>query len=179
MRRIDGDIIALDIAKQAGIAIGRPGQRPTLSTRRLAKWEGATLDEAYGAALDWCVELLAFKPSLIVIEAPLPGHAGRRTEDVALAFGLQAIVRGAARNRGVRVELGNIGVWRKFVLGHGNLPSAEAKSRTLATCRRLGWSPANLDEADAAGLWIWACAEFAGHQADHLLPLLAKARSAA
>lgn len=89
-----------------------------------------------------------------------------------MAFGLQAIVRGTAVVRGIRCELGAIQTWRKFFLGHGSLRSAEAKKQALETCHRLGWQPANLDEADAAGLWAWAAARFAREPMTDLLPLM-------
>lgn len=173
-----GSILGLDFSKKStGIAFGRPGERPVLSTVSFAKWEGASLDEAASAIIRWLPELLGtYRPDMVVLEAALPPAASRDETSARLALGADFMIRGACHIRRVRFATVHRGTWTAFYLGKGNLKSAEAKARSLAVARGVGLEPRNADEADAAGIWFWACAEFAGHQVDEILPLIAAAQ---
>lgn len=173
-----GSILALDFSKACtGIAFGRPGTLPVLSSKSFAKWEGATLAECASAVIRWLPELLStYQPDLVVIEAALPPIASRDQVSARLALGADFLIKGACHVRAIRCEECHRGTWTAFVLGSGNLKSGEAKQRSMAIARSVGLEPKNNDEADAAGIWFWACSTYAGHQNDELLPLLARAR---
>lgn len=177
---VRGPILALDLSKTTGIAVGRPGDRPVLSTQKFARWEGATLAEAAAGAIRWLPELLAVhQPELIVVEAALLPRASRDATSARLALGFDFLVKGAAQCRGMRCEEAHRGTWTKFVLGCGNLNRTQAKAQMVALCRRMDLAPQNDDEADAAGVWFWACSQYGGRAFDETLPLMAKARMAA
>lgn len=173
-----GSILALDFSKRStGIAFGRPGERPVLSTESFARWEGSTLAEAASAIIRWLPGALAtFKPDLVVVEAALPPAASRDQISARLALGFDFLLKGACHVRALRCVECHAGTWKSFYLGSGNLKSAEAKARSIAVTKGVGLEPRNSDEADAAGIWFWACAEYAGHQVDALLPLIAAAQ---
>lgn len=177
---VTGPILALDLSKTTGIAFGRPGERPILSHKMFARWNGATLAEAAAGALQWLPEVFAvYRPELIVLEAALPPQASRDQISARLALGFDFLVKGAASVKQVRCEEAHRGTWTKFVLGCGNLNRTQAKQQMVALCRRMDLTPQNDDEADAYGVWLWACNQFAGRAFDETLPLLAKARMAA
>lgn len=174
-------ILAVDFSKRStGLAFGRPGERPVLSSISFAKWEGASLAEASSAIIRWLPEVFAtYQPDMIVVEAALPPIASREQISARLALGFDFLLKGAAHLRTIRCEEVAGGTWKAFTLGCGNLPSAEAKRRSMAVCKGMGWEATNNDEADAACVWIWACATFYRRQFDEVLPLFAKAQRAA
>ncbi|MDZ5448909.1 hypothetical protein [Labrys sp. ZIDIC5] len=177
----DGDIIALDVSSsRTGIARGRPGQIPVLTSQEFTGLgQGVTADHtmAFGQCLRWCAAEFAIKPALVVLEAPLVRSGDKDGQNRAiLLLGLTAVVRSAANSRSIRCELAHVGTWRKYMLGNGNLPGADAKRRAMAICKQIGMPAKNHDEAEACGVWLWACGKFAKQHDDRLLPLLAKAR---
>lgn len=173
-------ILAVDFSKRStGLAFGRPGERPVLSSISFAKWEGASLAEASSAIIRWLPEALGtFAPDLIVVEAALPPIASREQISARLALGFDFLLKGAAHLRTIRCEEVAGGTWKAFSLGCGNLPSAEAKRRSMAVCKGMGWEAANNDEADAACVWIWAEHEYGKFRRDNLLPIFSKVRAA-
>ena len=71
--------------------------------------------------------------------------------------GLYMIIGSAARLKGVPVHPVRITTARKAFVGHGGLKRPDAKRRSRAMCRLLGWNPMNDDEADAGCIWWFAC----------------------
>lgn len=170
-------IIALDVASNCGVAEGYAGETPRLYSERMVK-DGDDHDDAYGRCISWMARrLLVDRPDLIVIEAPIPAAAmnGRTNADtIAMLIGMAACMGGTAKAKGIMVRRVNIQRVRKNFLGVGNLKGPEAKRRTMALCKSLGWEPPNHDAADAAACWHLACTDFAPKLAHLVSPLLLK-----
>lgn len=96
-------------------------------------------------------------PNFVAIEAPLQmmigSAAGARPAFVLKTLYGAAIA--AAHNAKARVAPVSVGTWRKYFIGAGNLKGPEAKERSIARCKQLGWKAENHDEAEACGVWAW------------------------
>lgn len=172
---MEGEGIGLDVASTMGVCEGVPGQRPRLYTVRL----GSPDDDhaaAFAKSIKWMAQrLLVSRPDWIVIEAPIPAAAmsgGTNANSLAKLWGLAACIEGTARAKNVLVRRVNIQKVRKNFIKHGNLKGPEAKRRTVALCRALGWEPPNHDAADAAACWHLGCTMFAPDLAHRVDPLL-------
>lgn len=155
-------ILALDTGTATGVAMGKIGEKPTLSTLRLP--DGARSDvgrffSVFDERLTQIVEQT--RPTLIVFEAPFLGpmlaknmHSARRV------IGLPCVVEMVAHRAGVECAEAVIFDVRGFLLGkrgakkHAVIPEIVAR----------GLSPANDHEADAAAVWLYAAHLRAGVQ---------------
>ena len=158
-----GTILAIDAASQCGLAYGEPGSTPVLESIALRKDETDDEVDIFGRA-----HMLIYKrleeadlPTLIVIERPIPSSKikNNKTTDAGqmILKGIYAIFAGAARAHCIPVWPANIQKWRKYSLGAGNLTTADAKRKSVALCKHLGWHAIDDNAADAAGIWLWAC----------------------
>jgi hypothetical protein len=178
-----GDILALDVsAARMGIARGRPGAAPALRCKGLEGLGGsqeARHNMSFAMATNWAADEFdpdaGPLPQLVAIEAPIPTGEMRNTNFATqiLSLGIMGIIRGEAARQNIPVWMVAQGTWRKAALGHGR--PHDAKRVAFRFCRELGWNPANEDEAEAAGVWIWACGA-AGYKTDHFLPLMVRAQ---
>lgn len=155
-----GDILFLDLASQMGWCEGEPGGTPRFGTERLAP-EGSSHAATFAGMTKWLGRRLqAFKPRLIVYEAPIPPiHMKGRTNlsTTRVAFGLAAITESVAYLSGVYdIREAQIGDVRRFFLKR-NPKSATAKTETIAQCRLLGFEPQDDNAADALAGWFFAC----------------------
>lgn len=154
-------IVAIDAATTTGICTGRPGETPRFETAVF----GDSGDNDFMVAAR-CLRWIAYRltdepPQQIWIEEPMSFEAaeGKGTNRASLVRlnGIYMILGGAARLKGISVHPVRISTARKGFLGHGRLKRYEAKKRSRAMCRLLGWQPKNDDEADAGCLWWFAC----------------------
>lgn len=170
-----GEGIGLDIASNMGVCEGAPGETPRLYTVRLASGD-VDHGAAFAKAIKWMAQrLLVSRPDWIVIEAPIPAAAmngGTNAATLAMLWGLAACIEGTARAKNVPVRRLAIRQVRKNFIGIGNLKGPEAKRRTVALCKALGWSPQGHDSADAAACWHLGCTMFAPDLAHRVDPLL-------
>jgi hypothetical protein len=149
-------VLALDVATRTGVADGQPGDTPSLALVKFGREFDQPGDVFTRAAL-WIMRRLATdRPDLLVLEAPLPKF------DSSLLMGLRGVMLGIAGANDVRTVEVSVATWRLYFLGAGNLKGADAKARAVALCARLGWGD-DLDHnaAEAAGLWLWGCAQVA------------------
>lgn len=167
-------ILALDIATHTGIAVGDSGDAPKAWSVDLG--QGRSEEARFSEVLRLTHGLIAtHSPALVVIEAPIGGKNAN-----AFLIGLAACVRGCAENRGVRSLTVLPATARKHFLGKAKtskdfpgMSQAKAKlaikREVLARCHLLKWDVPDLDAADAAATWDWACAHHArGYQAKPL-----------
>jgi Holliday junction resolvasome RuvABC endonuclease subunit len=164
-------IVALDVATQTGVCVGNSGAAPTAWSVNLGK--GLSEDQRFSNILKLTHGLIEeHDPDLIAVEAFIGGKNAS-----AYLIGLVACVRGCAANRGVKVVLMFPATVRKHFLGKAltsrdfpGLKQAKAKlaikERVATQCRAIGWTVPDLDAADAAATWDYACATHArGYQA--------------
>ncbi|MFY0682841.1 MAG: hypothetical protein JXR13_19920 [Thalassovita sp.] len=159
-------VLALDIATQTGVAVGNSGDAPKAWSVDLGK--GHSEDVRFSEVLKLTHGLIAtHKPELIAIEAPIGGNNAN-----AYLIGLAACVRGCAANRGVvcihvlpasvrKHFLGKAKTSRDFPGLKQSKAKLAIKREVLARCHLLKWDVPDLDAADAAATWDWACANHA------------------
>lgn len=170
----EGEILALDVASNCGVAEGRPGEVPRIYSVKFARPDDQ-LEDIFGRAVFWIAERLQVsRPELVVIEAPPPAgamHGNTNANAVATTLGLWAVLSGCCRCKGIRVRSANIARVRKHFIDQGHLPGQEAKRRVMRMCRALGWEAPNHDAADAAAVWSWAVTQVAPGSAPNTKPL--------
>jgi Holliday junction resolvasome RuvABC endonuclease subunit len=163
-------ILALDIATNTGICVGAPGANPKAWSVNLGQApEARRLSNALRMA-HGLIE--THKPDLIVVEAAIGGKNAS-----AYLTKLLGCVEGCAYNRGVNLTSVYPATVRKHFMGKAktsrdfpHLKPAKAKlaikEEIAQRCRLLGWDVPDLDAADAAATWDWACAtQVKGYQA--------------
>lgn len=153
-------ILAIDAATQTGLCFGALGETPKFETVNFGDSGDSDLIVA-ASCLRWVAHRLTDdRPDQIWMEEPMSFEAaeGRGTNRAALVRlnGIYMIIGGAARLKGVPVHPVRISSARKPFIGHGRLKRWEAKKRSRAMCRLLGWQPQNDDEADAGCIWWFA-----------------------
>jgi hypothetical protein len=145
-------IIALDLATKAGVAIGRPGERPVLTTAKLRRDPTDNDIDIFAYALRWVERLVDENDAgVVALEQPVAIHDSR------LLFGLRGIAAAAARRGGARVIEATVGEWRAYALGTARLKGPVAKERCVDLVRRLKWDAPDHNAAEAAMIWLWGC----------------------
>lgn len=155
-------ILALDLASRTGIATGIVHETPVLSFVDFAQ-PGDGPHQTFARAAKWMTTWLDERPpDILVAEAPVPKF------DKSVQQGIRGIVLGLAACRpGIRIIEVEVQTWRKYVLGFGNHPGKIAKARCVELCQRMGWTLPiggkrtglpDHNAAEAAGLFLWACA---------------------
>lgn len=154
-------IVTLDLnSHRCGIAAGGPADKAprVLSWNLFGKEDEDTLARSlaalYSSISDLCKLL---HPKFVYYEAPFnPQDARGKTNAQAIRSGLSlaAIAMAAGRNAGAITKPISTQTWRKTFCGHGR--PEDPKAATVARCKMFGWSVANDDEADAAGMWMHA-----------------------
>lgn len=149
-------ILALDLATHAGWCLGGPDSpAPKFGTLVLPGTSDLQLDRSLVVLHDWLDPLCRISGvKIVLIEAPWMAP-GRDEDNVAAGFYLAGAARLAAMHAGALPVLQNVKTVRATFIGNGNLKRDVAKAAAMAQCKRLGWSPRNLDEADAGALWYW------------------------
>lgn len=150
------EILALDLARVLGWAIGTVNSAPECGTVPIAG------PDATDAKLFWCCrqylrDFLSLRPEigLVVFEAPLPhlmtGKTNIRT--IRRLVGLVAVTEELLYDRQIDVREARVSDVRTHFLGSNRHKRDEAKRLTIARCRQLGWKVADDNAADAAALW--------------------------
>lgn len=162
-------VLALDVATVSGWAFGPivPGQGPSVSGHHRFGREGEDDPRVWAAALVWLNQMIAVhNPTIVAIEAPINTAApsgGSNAATLSRLIGLQAIIRAVVEIKlPVSAKLIAVQSARKLFIGHGNLPSKQAKAEVQARCIELGWldyEGMQPDRADACCLWGKACAD--------------------
>lgn len=156
-------VLGLDIATQTGIAVGSSGRDPQCWSVDLGK--GRSQVFRYNGILTLTHGLIQrHKPDLIVIEAPIGGGSAS-----AYLISLANIAHAVSFNNSVKCELVFPATVRKHFLGKAytskhfpGLKQAKAKIAIKELVKKraetMGWVVPDLDAADAAATWDWACA---------------------
>ena len=167
-------ILSLDIATKTGVAEGRAGESPRFYTLDFARG-GGSHGEIGSAALGWIAQRLTVgRPDVIYLEAPLRMGAasGQTNADTVLRlYGLYYVMLSAATRVGVRTRDVNVQDARGAFLGNRTVPRDTAKQRAMAMCQHIGWTPGNLDEADAGAVHWFAMLKEAPGLAPQITPM--------
>lgn len=155
---MSGEILFLDLATTLGWAEGVPGEKPRYGGHRLAPPSSAQR-AVFGGMIQWLgTRLQAFRPRVVVYEAPRdPRHMGKATNfDTARSLiGLCAVVEGVCDRMGVYdVREADVNEIRKHFLPAGSPRTGSAVKRAvIQQCRRFGYDPADDNVADALAGW--------------------------
>lgn len=153
-------ILAMDIATQAAVCSGFPGQVPEFET---VKFHGDDRLQVAASALRWVSKLTAWdddKPDVAYLEKPMPFGAARGQSNATTLIRLNSlydIIGGALLLMGVRVIGVDVQTVRGAFIGVRALDGDQAKKRAKIICDLMGWPTKNKDEADAAAVWYWGC----------------------
>lgn len=176
-------LLSLDLnTKRCGLGFGGPQD----GSPRLGTWQlFGTADEdalarscaaLYRSISDLCKLI---HPQFVYYEAPFnPQDARGHTNHQAVRglLSLAAVAMAAGRNAGAMTYPAHVQSWRKSFCGHGR--PENPKQATIARCNLLGWSVANDDEADAAGVWAYGMSIRFPKWAPKATPLFSKGRVA-
>ena len=175
------NILALDVATNTGICVGRAGETPRFSTFKSERSQAeANLtfsqkcdrhEDAWFSLFCHVAELIdADPPDWIFVEAaPNPGafagefnvETGRveqksNPHTLLRLSGFWAALSCLTRYSEISFRRVSVQTARVSFIGKGNLKGNEAKRRAFDMCRLLGWSPHNRDEGDAGAVWYHA-----------------------
>lgn len=155
-------MLTLDLATVTGWAEGEFGQTPRSGSIRLAS-TGATRGEVLAGAIRFLGERWkAWKPHVVVFEAPLaPSIMGGKTNfnTTRTLVALPGIVEALCALKGVwTVREARVIDVRKFLLG-SNPAGQVGKKLVMERMRELGHEPRDDNESDALALWYYAAAQ--------------------
>ncbi len=176
-----GHALGIDLSsRSAGFAYGQPGEVPRLWTMDFMR--DGDLHDYYGNLTAYTATFVRDNPiDLLAIEETVaPSAAGGHTnhDTTMMTIGGYAIVIGIIKCKKIPYQPVRVETWRKHFIGVGRLsphifPTSSARRKegkrlAVARCRVLGWKVENDDEADAAGIWDWACATHMRARPDRL-----------
>lgn len=149
-------IMALDLARTTGWALGPPGRAPRSGVITFGG-DGASHEARFLQAHAWARSMIDLhKPTTVVWEEPLPSSflRGRTNSNTtALLCGLPAVIGLACYQCGLYdVRRASPSDIRCHFIGR-NMRSKEAEAATKLRCRQLGWAYSDDNEADALALW--------------------------
>jgi hypothetical protein len=154
------EIIFLDLAGRTGVCEGEVGGTPRLYSVQLSRESDDDFDAA-GRAVLWMAErFILSRPRAVYAEAApaftsMRGKTNART--LKLLIGLGYAIGGVCKARRVPFHVISVSTVRAWCIGQGNMEGEKAKRESARVARALGWFPSNLDEADAAAGWAFAC----------------------
>lgn len=153
-------ILFLDVATRSGWCEGTPGEKPQHGSHRFAP-EGSSPEAVAAGAIKWLGQrLAAFKPNVIVVEAPLdPRVMGRKTNinTAQLLLGLPLVLGGVAHLSGVYdFRSARADDARMHLLGY-RPKRDDAKRVIIDRITALGFTPQDDNAADAICGWLFAC----------------------
>jgi hypothetical protein len=168
MSEAAGIILALDIASRTGMADGAPGTTPDLYSRQFVRTaEDTSPTIGFGRAVSWMAARVTDgkrpRPIVCFVEGVVPEHklGGQTNFNASLIKpALYGALTGAAASIGIRIIPCSIARVRTFVLGRGHgLKGEDGKKATFRKIQLLGWSPQNMDQSDAAAIWLFGCSQ--------------------
>ena len=169
-------VIGIDPATNTGICEGRVGETPTLSAQRFRVSSKDEIEDVFGRATFFFADFLRTRtPDLVAIETPVWVSGGLTNADtVTLTRGLYGIISGIVKAKRLTIMRAPVPTWRKYFLGSGKLPGADAKRECQRVCGYLKWDAPTEDAAEAAGIWSWGCSQVDPKHAHRVEPLLAR-----
>lgn len=172
-------LLALDVATTTGFAWGPIDGVPKADCIRFGGKDPLD-DDVWVAALRWLHDFIkTLQPDVIALEAPImssspAGGSNPRTQ--LRLVGLQAVLRTVVMVHMPRpAKLVHVQSARKFFIGHGNKPGAEAKQLVKRRCVDLGWiseEAATFDKCDAMCVWAKAAGDLSPVFAANFTPLM-------
>lgn len=153
---------AFDAATLTGVASGLVGEAPRLETWGLGQKERGLAGLALLTKLNWYLH--DFKPDMVFIEEPLPAAVlttiGTTLETTIKLYGLVFLIETVCSSHDIpTVQYRRQAVLKHFT-GASRFPEKNGgKEACLARCAQLRWPAKDFEQADAAALWDYGCAQ--------------------
>jgi crossover junction endodeoxyribonuclease RuvC len=150
-------ILALDLGHTTGWALGSPDGGVTSGTAefRQDRWQGGGIK--FLKFKRWLTELKGHAGGLdLIVFEEMRRHLG--VDSAHAMRGWLAILTAWCEHHGVPYEGVPVGTIKRHITGKGN----SDKTAVIDAVRRLGFQPADDNEADALALLHWALANRAG-----------------
>jgi Holliday junction resolvasome RuvABC endonuclease subunit len=146
-------IIALDMGRLMGVAIGHAQGAPSCHTEILGD-VGGQQSSKFCQLLRVINKLITdHQPDALVIEQPIAGGVAGKAARVEQAFGYRGCIFGVAHMRKVKTAEYKVQEIRKHIIGTGTMKSALAKPAVFDRCQSYGWTVADFEQSDAAAVW--------------------------
>ena len=162
--REDPLILSLDLATRTGWALGTVYERyPRSGSVRFAP-QGASMGTVFVNCKDWLWQVVKDTRNIdvVVFETPMtPSQMVGRSNinTVRLLIGLAAITEEFFTRHKFDVREARVSEVRHHFI-KGNPKRVIAKTKTIAACKRLGWTPHDDNAADALALWHYQASVF-------------------
>jgi len=149
-----GGVLALDLASRAGWAYGATSDRAT----GWGVWDlGSAAKVGHGAAYavlaDWLGDAFRLhRPSLVVMEAPLPPGGQTHANTARLLLGYGAVVELLCYRWSIPLREQGAATVRKRVMGTARVE----KPDIVRWCQARGYEVTDHNAADAIALWHFA-----------------------
>lgn len=158
-------ILALDIAKVTGFAIGPAGTITRSGSVKLDRLNEGPAQMTFNLLAFLVDDLFVFgAPDLVAIEAALNPAAHKSANSVPYAFGGAYVASAISRRYGCRVEFINNDKVRKHFIGTARTGDRDkTKAAVIQRCIQLGYLPRDSrddDRADACAIHDFASATF-------------------
>ena len=167
-------LLSLDLATRLGWAYGDARLGDPVSGWHKLPVTGEDIGRFAAAYDHWLNAMIdEARPDLIVFEEPMPTTAGRSTLSTTLKLqGLCWHTEFVANARRVNVRQVHASQWKKHFCGTGRVSKSMKPYPPIVACKARGWHAVSDDnEADALGIWSFACGIAAPGAAHRLDPL--------
>lgn len=165
MSRRPHRLLTLDLATHLGWAYGSAHEGDPVSGAHRLPVTGEDIG-AFAVAYDrWLHAMVReAEPTFCVFEAPMATTAGRST--LATTQKLQGLcwhTEFVCRTYGIEYRQVAAASWKKMFTGSGSASKAKARATggvypVISACRERGWDVTNDNQADALGIFVYACA---------------------
>ena len=147
-------ILALDIARVMGVAVGEHTGAPTCYTYTLGSAQSTHAYRCGEAARTTNMLIKKHKPDAVAIEACYINQRDpKKIRAAIMLLKLHGAVLGICHVHGLHPQEYTVQECRKHFISAGTLNRATAKATVMNTCELLGWEVENDNEADAAAVW--------------------------
>jgi Holliday junction resolvasome RuvABC endonuclease subunit len=162
-------VLTLDLSSTVGWCAGpKPGRDGLV---RFGSWRlGKTLVERFvGLENELLKAVFALKPTLVLMEAPLPANRQASTHVARQQFGLAAMTEAVCWRAGVECREQRADDVRKAMLGKARYGDSETTKRhVIRWCQAKGWPVRDDHAADAALLYAFCTEVLAGRLRFHI-----------
>ncbi len=168
-------ILALDLARSTGWAVGAPDTRPVYGSFRIQPGKASAL--RMGREVNRLIQ--DHEVTHVFFEQPIKGSADRKKgrggnyQKMRYLFGIAYLVEFLGEMSDCKVYEVNIGTWRKHFLGSANYNRGDAKRAAFTRCKQLGHTPETDDVAEAIGILDYACSLYSKSHGIQTAPLFA------
>lgn len=141
--------LTLDLATLSGVCIWTPGTQPVISSSDLSTWYSHNYAKALAVHYKRTKKLIEENEvTHVCFEKPISLRTDS-TEKLRKVFGLSNTIELLCGQMRITCSEAIISQWRKHVLGHGVLPTFEAKRIAMNIAQGVGLDPKSHDEAEA------------------------------